>query len=259
LRVAAIILITAAASLAQTEPVSYLASVKPNNSSDARMFSEYYPGGRLSATAVTVRDLLRIAYRIQPWQLVGAPAWFSAKRYDIAAKVEDNPPPSQQVLLRALLADRFKLATHNETRELPVFALVLARNDGKPGPQLHKSDFDCAAWFAGPHPLPVPDQTPTCSARSNFGAVSGKSIPMSQLATMLAFFVDRFTVDKTGLPGGFDVELTWTPDQVAAASPDSAGPSIYTALQEQLGLKLVPAKGPVDVLVVDHAAEPVTE
>ena len=96
----------------------------------------------MTATAVTVRELLRLAYRIQPYQLVGATAWSSTRRYDIAAKVEDNPPPSQQALLRVLLKDRFKLAVHNESRELPVFALVLARSDGKLGPQLTRS-----AWF----------------------------------------------------------------------------------------------------------------
>jgi uncharacterized protein (TIGR03435 family) len=123
---------------ATDQPISFVASVKPNNTVDARSFSEYLPGGRLTATAVTAGSLLRIAYRIQPYQLVGAPNWISTKRYDIAAKAEGSPPPSQQALLRALLKDRFKLAVHNETRELPIFALVLARSDGKLGPQLTK-------------------------------------------------------------------------------------------------------------------------
>jgi uncharacterized protein (TIGR03435 family) len=247
------------------KPISYVASVKPNNAVDARTFSEYSPGGRLTATAVTVGYLLRIAYRIQPYQLVGAPAWISIKRYDIAARVEDSPAASQQSLLRALLKDRFKLAVHNETRELPIFALVVARSDGKLGPQLSKSTFDCAAYFAGPHDPPELGRTPNCATRIGPGALFGKAIPMTQLATSLAPLLSRFTVDKTGLTGGFDVELTWTPDQASPnitgnvlsdAAPNPSGPSIFAALQEQLGLKLVAEKGPVAVLVVDYLEEP---
>ena len=245
-------------------PISYVASIKPNNSAEPRGFTEYYPGGRLSAIAVTVRSLLRTAYRIQDYQLVGGPAWFSTKRYDIAAKVEDNPP-TLQVFLRTLLADRFKLVVHNETREQPRFALVLARGDGKLGPELLKSDFDCAAYAAMPHALPEPSRTPACAMRINVGFLSGRSIPMAQLATSLAPFVNRFVSDKTGLAGRYDVELKWTPDQVSStASPDavrddSGAPSIFTALQEQLGLRLVPERGPVDALVVDRAEEPAPE
>ena len=254
-----------AQSPAAAQAISYVASVKPNNAVDARTFSEYLPGGRLTATAVTVAQLLRIAYRIQPYQLVGAPAWISTGRYDIEAKVEDHPAPSQQALLRMLLKDRFKLMAHNETRELPIFALVLAKSDGKLGPQLIQSAFDCAAYLAGPHPPPEPGRAPNCGARIGLGALSAKAIPMTQLATNLAPFVHRFTVDKTGLTGGFDVELTWTPDQAPSnvagdalpeVAPSSSGPSIFAALQEQLGLKLVSERGPVDVLVVDHLEEP---
>jgi uncharacterized protein (TIGR03435 family) len=212
-----------------------------------------------------VRDLLRIAYRTQPYQLLGAPAWISTKRYDIAAKVEDNPPPSQLALLRVLLKDRFKLAVRNETREMPIFALVLAKSDGGPGPQLIKSAFDCAAYLAGPHASPELGRTPNCGTRINLGTLSGKAISMTQLATSLAPFVSRFTVDKTGLAGSFDVELTWTPEQAASniagnegpdAASASSGPTIFTALQEQLGLKLVSDRGPVDVLVVDRLEQP---
>jgi uncharacterized protein (TIGR03435 family) len=228
--------------------VSFVASIKANNSVDARGLSEFGPGGRFTATAITVRNLIRNAYRTQDYQLAGAPAWFSTKRYDIEAKADDTPPPSQQALLRALLADRFKLAVHNETREMPTFSLVLAKAGGKPGSQLTKSDFDCAAYAASSHPLPGGVGTPPCAANSRTGAFSGKAIPLSQLAVSLAFFTGRPTVDKTGLAGRYDVELTW------ASDPDA--PSIFTALQEQLGLKLISDKGPVEVLVVDRAEEP---
>lgn len=266
----AIGLLSASASQGQSpsstaERMSYVASIKPDEALDARTFSEYAPGGRLTATAVTVSDLLRIAYRIQPYQMVRAPAWISTRRYDINAKVEDIPAPSQQALLQVLLRDRFKLAVHHETRELPIFALVVARSDGKLGPQLKASAFDCAAYFAGPHSPPEPDRTPNCATRIGIGALFAKAIPMPQLATGLAPLVSRFTVDKTGLAGSFDVELTWTPDQAVpniasgtspATGPNPPGPSIFAALQEQLGLKLVSEKGPVAVLVIDHLEEP---
>jgi uncharacterized protein (TIGR03435 family) len=244
-----VLAIAGIAASASAQSISYVASVKPNNAADPSGLTEYQPGGRFTAIAATVRTLLRLAYRIQDYQLVGAPAWFSSKRFDIAAKVEDNPPPSLQILLQTLLKDRFGLAIHNETRELPTFALVQARSDGKPGPQLVKSAFDCAAYLAAPHPPPEPGRTPNCATRINSGSLSGKSISMTQLATSLAPFVSRFTVDKTGLTGGFDVELTWSSD-------DSAEPGIFTAIQEQLGLKLVSEKGPVNVMVVDRAEEP---
>jgi len=239
-----LISMTLTSALAQTL-FSYVASVRPNNSAEPRTLVEYSPGGRLTATAVTVRALLRTAYRVQDYQIAGAPAWIATKRFDIAAKVDDTPPPTNQIFLQTLLADRFGIVVHNETRELPTFALVLAKS--KPGPQLIRSDFDCAAYAAGPHPLPVPGKTPDCAARANMGSYSGKAIALSQLAASLGAFAERFTVDKTGLSGRFDVELTWD---------DASGLSLFTALQEQLGLKLVAEKGPVPVLVVDRAAEP---
>jgi uncharacterized protein (TIGR03435 family) len=165
-------------------------------------------------------------------------------------------------LLQTLLKDRFQLAAHNETRELPVFALVQAGRNGKLGPQLTKSAFDCAAYLTGPHDPPQPGRAPACATNIRLGALSGKAIPLAQLAIGMAPFVHRFTVDRTGLAGRFDVELTWTPEQPNAVPPDappadSSGISIFTAIQEQLGLKLVPEKGPVEVLVVDRAEEPI--
>jgi uncharacterized protein (TIGR03435 family) len=244
-----LVLATAGIASASAQSISYVASIKANNAVDPRGLSEYQPGGRFTATAISVRRLLSLAYRMQGYQMVGAPAWFATKRYDITAKVEDNPPPSQQIFLQTLLKDRFGFVSHNETRELPTFALVVSRSDGKLGPQLIKSAFDCAAYQAAPHGPPEPGRTPNCATNIGPSRLSGKSIPMTQLAASLAPIVSRFTVDKTGLAGGFDVELTWIPD-------DSTGPYIFTALEEQLGLKLVSERGPVNVLVVDRAKEP---
>ncbi len=238
-----------AAVVSGAQSISYVASVKPNNSPQPRALMEYSAGGRFTATATTASAVLRIAYRMQDYRIVGAPAWFSSDRYDIAAKADDNPPPSQPALLQALLADRFHLAVHNETREQTTFALVLAKPNAPP--KLTPSDFDCSA----PRPLPDPTRTPNCGTRINQGMLSGRAITIAQLATSLAPFLGRFTIDQTGLTGRFDVELTWTPD-ATLASADSTGPSLFTAIQEQLGLKLVSGKGPVEVLVVDHAERP---
>jgi uncharacterized protein (TIGR03435 family) len=247
---------------AQPQPISYVASVKFNTDANPRSISEYSPGGRFTANAVMIGNLLRIAYRIQAYQLVGAPDWIGDKHFDISAKSDDSPAPSQQALLQALLKDRFKLEVHSETREMPVFALVVARSDERLGPRLTKSSFDCAAYMAGPRPLPQPGKTPNCGTNIGLGVLNGKSIPLSMLATSLASFAGRFTIDKTDLAGGYDVELKWTPDNIPAnlppgfEPPDPLGPSIFTAVQEQLGLKLVTDKARVPVLVVDRLELP---
>ena len=247
---------------APPQPISYVASVKLNNDANPRSMSEYSPGGRFTANAVMIGSLIRAAYRIQGYQLVGAPDWIGAKRFDISAKSDDNPAPSQQSLLQALLKDRFQLVVHNETREMPVLALVVARSDGRLGPQLTKSSFDCAAYMAGAHPPPQPGKAPNCGTNIGLGVLHGKAIPLSTLATSLAPFAGRFTIDKTDLAGGYDVELKWTPDNIPAnlppgfEPPDPLGPSIFTALQDQLGLKLVTDKARVPVLVVDRLELP---
>jgi uncharacterized protein (TIGR03435 family) len=230
--------------IAFTQSPSYLASIKPNNAVDPRGFSEYSAGGRLTATAVTVASLMRVAYRIQPYQLEGAPGWIATKRFDIVAKADGSPAPSQQEFVQALLKDRFGLVIHNETREMPVFALVAVK------PKMTQSTFDCDAYRAGPHALPAPGRTPDCATSIGPRTLSGRAISTAQLAAGLGPITGRFTVDKTGLAGVFDVELKWAPDD------DTAGPSIFSALQEQLGLKLVAEKGPVPVVVVDRVTEP---
>lgn len=236
--------------------VSYVASVKPNRDPDGRSVSEYFPGGRWSATAAPAMLLLRLAYRTQPYLVVGAPDWVRTKRFDIQAKAEGNPPPSQQDLLQALLEERFHLAAHRETREMPVFALVLARKDGKLGPQVMRTDFDCDAYRAGPHPLPEPGRTPPCGMRVGPAALSGKAITMAQLVASLGGLMNRTTLDRTGLPDRFDVEITWTPDAAPDAVSNATEPPLATALVEKLGLKLVSDRAPVEVLVVDRIEEP---
>lgn len=260
-------------------PTFEVASVKPNKSGQPFVSLGIQPGGRFTATNVPLRLLIRNAYQIQDFQLVGAPDWVSTDRFDIIAKAEGDVPPSApggppgpiQFMLRALLAERFNLKMHPERRELPIYAMVLARSDGKLGPQLRPTAVDCAAVQAarrgGPPPTPQqPGERLPCGIRIGPGQLTVGSMPMSQLATLLSPSVQRVVVDRTGLSGNFDFDLTWTPDQIPQGPPpagapqlppiDPNGPSILTAVQEQLGLKLDSTRGPVDVLVVDNVEKP---
>jgi uncharacterized protein (TIGR03435 family) len=250
------LLLVLAAGTAAGQAVSYVASVKENRDAVARGISEYLPGGRYSATAVTLAQVIRTAYRIQPYQLIGAPGWVSAKRFDIEAKAEGNPPPSQQDLLLAILKERFGLAAHGEKQEMAVFALAPARKDGRLGAQLTRTEFDCAAYRAGPHPLPEPGRTPPCAMRVGPGALSGKAISMAQLAGSLGALMGRPMMDRTALSGVFDAEMTWAPETTGPPDPEAEGAPLITALTEQLGLKLVAEKGRVEVVVVDRIQEP---
>jgi uncharacterized protein (TIGR03435 family) len=261
------------------DPAFEVASVKPNKSGDGGVRLGIQPGGRLTATNVPLRLLIRNAYQIQDFQLVGAPDWIAAERFDVVAKADGDVPPPQpggppsalQLMMRTLLAERFKLAVHHETRELPVYALVVARSDGKLGSQLQASTTDCAAIMAaargrGGPPALSPPGRPPCGISLAPGRLGGGGFPLSQLATTLSQFVQRMVVDRTGLAGNFDFELTWTPDQFPQGPPppdapplppiDPNGPSIYTAVQEQLGLKLDSRRDAVDVLVVDRVERP---
>ena len=171
--------------------------------------------------------------------------------------------------MQALLQERFKLATHPETRPLPIYALVLARADGKLGPQLRPSAVNCAETIrgrgAGPMTPPGRGERPPCGMMMRPGGIVAGGTPIAQLIQPLAMMTRRTVVDRTNLQGNFDVDLTFTPDQMPAGAPppgvtlppiDPNGPSIFTALQEQLGLKLEAQTAPVSVIVVDHVEPP---
>jgi uncharacterized protein (TIGR03435 family) len=275
---------------ATQEPQFEVASIKPNKSGDNRVMIGVQPGGRFTATNVTLRMLIRNAYQLQDFQITGGPSWLTEERFDIVAKAEANDtmgdpfraqqsgqPSRGQLMIRALLADRFKLVVHNENKEMPIYALVLARSDGKLGPQLKPSEVDCAAMMAAgrgrgrgmppPEPPGPGAPPPPCGIRIGPGNMAVGGSPLTQVANSLSMFAGRIVVDKTGLTGNYDFTLTWTPDQMPGAGQrppgapepppiDPNGPSLFTAVQEQLGLKLESQRGPVAVLVIDRVERP---
>jgi bla regulator protein blaR1 len=268
-------------SASATRPAFEVASVKRSSAGPGPIRIETLPGGRFVATNASLRALIQYAYRLQPFQIAGGPAWLASDRYDIVAKADaadgDRPtvagaggPTRTQLMVQTLLGDRFKLVIHTESRELQIYALVQARGDGRLGSALSRSSADCrspAAAAAGSVVKGAPaagDGNP-CGLQLGLGSLTAGGVALSQIATALSGLLDRSVVDRTGLAGAFDATLRWTPDESTPGMAQKAkfvptidpnGPSIFTALQEQLGLKLEPAKGPVDVLVVVNAQPP---
>ena len=248
-------------------PAFDVSSVKPNKEGGPSSV-RVTPGGLLSVTNNNLRNIIRNAWNITNDQIAGGPDWLDTERFDITAKA--SAPFKQdeaRVMLQALLAERFGLATHMETRELPVYLLVLARKDGTLGPQMKKADVDCAALFAsvtagGKMPERLPNGNLPCglSVRGSQGLVTGNGVGMEQLARNLTGGVGRIVVDRTGLQGYYDINLTFAPESLPGAPPetasDSGAPSLFTAMPEQLGLKLEPGRAPIAVLVIDRAERP---
>ena len=219
-----------------------------------------------------LRVVIQNAYQLlQDAQLVGGPGWLASDSFDIVATAPGNPSQGQMMeMLRALLADRFKLVAHTETRDLPIYALVLARDDRRLGERIRPSAMDCLAARGGANgPPPAPSQTGErvpCAMRFAPGRVMAGGMRLTQLADRLASLVGRAVIDQTGLTGNFDFDLEWTPDSASVAQlpndvpripPASQdGPSLFTALQEQLGLRLESKRGPVEVLVIDSVSQP---
>ena len=255
------------------------ASIKPNRSGDRSSGGNAQQPGRYTGTNITLRNLIANAYYLTPGQSVtrifGSPNWIDSAHFDIEAEAEGNPAADQKrLMLQSLLADRFQMVLHHEMRQLPVYALVVAK-PGKTGPQLkpHSDEAKCIDFDpSAPPPPPKPGEALTafCGGFNMFGRLPtvrevGNKITIDMLVAMLSNFVDRPVVDRTRLSGVFDATLEFAfafqqgGGSVGTAmipSDPSGPPSLFTALQEQLGLKLESTKGPVDVLVIDHVEQP---
>jgi uncharacterized protein (TIGR03435 family) len=241
-----------------------VASIKLNKSADMGMMVRPAPGGRFTVTNVPLQYVVTMAYRIKDFQLSGAPPWFLAERYDIEAKADgDLSFEAMLPMVRTLLEDRLKLQFHRESKEMQVYTLVVA----KPG-KLHLAEGKCGPPPNGSLPVPEPGRPPTPPCGFFYavpGHISAEKVTISRLSDSLSLLTDRIVLDKTGLTGNYDINVEFTPDQnqfqappgVTPAPPiDPNGPSLTTALQEQLGLKLESQKGPVDIMVIDHVERP---
>ena len=231
------------------EAVSIRRSERIDHASDLGI----QPGSGLRTINMPPLALISIAYRVQSNQIVDAPNWLREDRYDILAKAPEGTPAGTEALflmIRGLFEDRFRLRVRRESRELAIYRLVRANPGGTP-PRLKATDVDCAVQIGT-----KADQR--CASRIAPGFFMMFGFPLRTLTRSLAPFVDRPIVDQTGLTGNWEATLEWAPDRVAPDAPPPArdAPSLPTALQEQLGLKLEAGRGPVEVLVVDSVSRP---
>jgi uncharacterized protein (TIGR03435 family) len=279
---AAIVAGLVAAPLAAQQPASPLevASVKANRSPDARPSFSVAPG-RYSFIAYTVRSLIGLSHQrnaFDPREMIGGPDWIDKDRFDVVVQAEkgaaltdpDGFPGPVFAMLRAVLADRFGLVTHDEVRERPVYALMTARADRRLGAGLTVADGDCGdamRKMVAPVPGQRPPGPPPCSFGGGAGRIQGNVVTLAIFGNMLAGIVGRPVVDRTGVTGHFNITLEYTPEAGItsigppdAPPPDVPGrsdaPSLFTALQEQLGLKLESTRANVDVLVIDKVSQP---
>ena len=254
---------------AQDVPAFEAVSIKESD----RPAPSQSPPDRFTRRYITLAQLLIYAYQVSDFQIEGGPEWIRMRHYDVEAKADRIRPASEmQLMVRRLLAERFNLKVHLETQERPRYALVFARSDRRLGPKLKQSAVDCPAIVAarGPDykPPTAPPQAgdpPSCLFRARLGGGSQTMLiegqPMSAIAKQLQPQAKRVVVDKTGLTGTWAVELETEPQLPVGIPADAFGVpreglSLFTALPEQLGLKLESERGPVDVLVIDSADLP---
>jgi len=235
--------LVAGSAFAQAAPPAFEAvSIKPNSSGVSGSDMNSTPG-RLNAVNITPRSLLLYAFGIRESQLLGGPDWLDKERFDLAAVTGTPIDLNRTTLppyLQSMFADRFHLKFHRDTRESPVYSLVVAKGGPKLTPHSGEALLGGTQPGTGVH------------SRAGKASVNAKRTTMKRLAEVLGQQTDRFVIDHTGLSGEYDFDLKWSTDLTA----DAEDPSIFTAIQEQLGLKLEPAKGPVEVIVIDSVERP---
>lgn len=263
-RVPLFLLLAAAVTHAQTPRTFDVASIKLNvdwNQPGSGLAAPQ-AGGRFIGRGVTLRRLIGDAYEMD---VEGGPEWIGSNRYDVNATAGGDVGPGEiRLMLRSLLADRFRLVVHTESREQSVYAMTLARADRRLGPGLKVSDPKCAADALKYFPT-MGFPAPCGDFRMGPRELTGRGISMGMLAGILEDRVGREVVDRTGLDGRFDLEMKWSteaglvvgPDRIGANDQASGdGASIFTAIQEQLGMRLDATRAALPVIVVDRAEFP---
>jgi uncharacterized protein (TIGR03435 family) len=228
-----------------------VASIKANHSGQSVMLYQPAPGGRFTAASCSLLLLIQYAYELNRPQIANAPAWVSTDRFDIAAKGSGNPSRTEiRGMVRRLLEERFRLLYHWESRDATVYSLVVS----KPGKLKASTAYECpqlTSVLPSLAPSAIND-IPCGGLRYTPGDTSGRKMTASNLAASLSFLLATPVLDKTGLSGTYDIDLRWTPD----LADTTGGVSIFTAVQEQLGLKLEPVKDSIKVFAIDHVEKP---
>jgi uncharacterized protein (TIGR03435 family) len=229
-------------------PTFEVATIKPSNPESCcdRTFGR--EGRHFNSYNTNLKWLVQYSYALQASQVIGGPPWFDEIRYDISGTIDGQYTPTPQqwlVAVQNLLADRFQLKFHHETRELPAYVLTIAKGGAKL--QRSQSDRPISLGFGG---------SPGHTMRA-----TGSNATLAQfLGQLQRLALDRPIVDHTGLTGAWNIQLTFTREAIDSVGrtelPDDAAPNLFNALEQQLGLKLEPAKTQVDVLVIDHAEKP---
>ena len=242
-------------------PTFDVVSIKENTSGSGASSIGFQAGGRFEAVNEPLARLIAFAYAtgidLPRTQILGGPAWIDTERFDVHALGDQKASPQDRTAkVRSILSERFHLIVHTEMRDLPLYNLVRLRPSGSLGESLHPSDVDCAAAERDrvQPPAASPGQVPPCMKGFLGNQLTARGLTIGELATsMIARVVDRPVVDQTRLAGPYDCTVRWAAD---ASSDQNLPTSIFTALEEQLGLKLEPARGSLEVLVIDYVERP---
>jgi uncharacterized protein (TIGR03435 family) len=267
---ACLVAIAAVGLVAQSAAPAISAVVSVTPSDTARVRRDAPVTDRFDWFDVTLAMLIRDAYDLFDSQVIGGPDWMRSKRWDVSAKAAALAPDDARELVRRLVEDRFALKAHTETREMPIYNLVLARSDRTLGPRIKPATVDCTPFLTGKRPMQESPRDPDnrfglCSVGGAFtpaGLLTPRlnGRPLTGLIQHLEEAMELRVIDRTGLKGNYDIELSYLDQSLADPSLPAAqalrGPSLFAALQEQLGMKLEAGRGPVEVLVVDSASAP---
>ena len=237
----------------QVAPRFEVASVKPLKPDSDAGGGGFFPGGRFAVSGATVQELVRLAYGVADYQILNAPGWATTEKYVIDARAGDGAPTRQEVLrmLQSLLADRFKLVVHSDSREMAAYVLEMARLDKSLGNQLRRSTIDCSTAAARERArAALPRGRRACATYMDGSSFLADGVEFTTLTTLMSSSLQAPIDDRTGLKGLFDWELRWSRDL------GKEGPSLLVAVEEQFGLRLRPTRAPVSILVIESLERP---